>query len=326
MNVTSCGVQQEAPKSSCRSVSIFHNFQTLLRGLDAGRYHPSFPIENDPPQSEGAGARARARMTLCVVALLVALAMAAGRGASAELVGPSPSEPLPVVLWHGMGDTCCNPKSMGRVKDLIQQEIGAYVVSIRLGATEEEDQRAGFFGLVPVQIAHVCHELASDSRLSAGFNAVGFSQGGQFLRAVVQVCPTLVPNFPRTSALVTLGGQHQGVMDWPGCGDAASTALCRSLQALLAFGAYSDFLQRRVVQAQYFKDPRKMDEYLQKNVFLPDINNEKALNEDYKRNLARLDLLMLLMWKNDTTVVPRESSLFGVSPSDLLLARSPSRF
>ncbi|WZN64525.1 palmitoyl protein thioesterase [Chloropicon roscoffensis] len=251
-------------------------------------------------------------MTLCVVALLVALAMAAGSGASAELVGPSPSEPLPVVLWHGMGDTCCNPKSMGRVKDLIQQEIGAYVVSIRLGATEAEDQRAGFFGLVPVQIAHVCHELASDSRLSAGFNAVGFSQGGQFLRAVVQVCPTLVPNFPRTSALVTLGGQHQGVMDWPGCGDAASTALCRSLQALLAFGAYSDFLQRRVVQAQYFKDPRKMDEYLQKNVFLPDINNEKALNEDYKRNLARLDLLMLLMWKNDTTVVPRESSLFGV--------------
>jgi hypothetical protein len=24
--------------------------------------------------------------------------------------------PTPVVLWHGMGDSCCNPSSMGSIK------------------------------------------------------------------------------------------------------------------------------------------------------------------------------------------------------------------
>lgn len=26
--------------------------------------------------------------------------------------------PLPVVLWHGMGDTCCNPLSIGRIQQV----------------------------------------------------------------------------------------------------------------------------------------------------------------------------------------------------------------
>ena len=30
------------------------------------------------------------------------------------------SEALPVVIWHGMGDSCCNPASMGRIKQVIE--------------------------------------------------------------------------------------------------------------------------------------------------------------------------------------------------------------
>ena len=84
--------------------------------------------------------------------------------------------------------------------------------------------------------------------------------------------------------------------------------------SLLSFGAYSDYLRTRVVQAQYFKDPYEHEEYLAKNVFLPYINNEvvEERKESYKKNLASLDLLLLYMWKDDKTVVPKESSLFGV--------------
>jgi hypothetical protein len=33
-----------------------------------------------------------------------------------------------VVLWHGMGDTCCLPTSMGYVKKMIEKAIpGVYV-------------------------------------------------------------------------------------------------------------------------------------------------------------------------------------------------------
>ena len=45
-----------------------------------------------------------------------------------------------------------------------------------------------------------------------GYHAVGFSQGGQFLRAVAQRCPD-----PPMKNLVTMGGQHQGVYGIPNC-------------------------------------------------------------------------------------------------------------
>ena len=58
-------------------------------------------------------------------------------------------------------------------------------------------------------------------------------QGSQLLRAVVQRCQHLLPGKMHT--LVTLGGQHQGVMDVPGCsapGNNESLA-CRAMQTML---------------------------------------------------------------------------------------------
>uniref|UniRef100_H3CG59 Palmitoyl-protein thioesterase 1 n=1 Tax=Tetraodon nigroviridis TaxID=99883 RepID=H3CG59_TETNG len=41
---------------------------------------------------------------------------------------------VPLVLWHGMGDSCCNPLSMGAVKKMMEEEIpGIYVLSLRIG-------------------------------------------------------------------------------------------------------------------------------------------------------------------------------------------------
>jgi hypothetical protein len=38
------------------------------------------------------------------------------------------ASPLSVVLWHGMGDSCCLPMSMGWVKKTIEQRVpGVYV-------------------------------------------------------------------------------------------------------------------------------------------------------------------------------------------------------
>ena len=30
---------------------------------------------------------------------------------------------LPVVIWHGMGDSCCNNRSIGAVRNLIEQAL-----------------------------------------------------------------------------------------------------------------------------------------------------------------------------------------------------------
>ena len=101
----------------------------------------------------------------------------------------------------------------------------------------------------------VCGELAALPELSAGFVAVGFSQGGQLLRAVVQRCQHLLPGKMHT--LVTLGAQHQGIMEVPGCATPALNVTpswaCRAMQTMLGWGAYVPFVQRHSVQAQYWQ-------------------------------------------------------------------------
>lgn len=79
--------------------------------------------------------------------------------------------------------------------------------------------------------------------------------GGQFLRAVAQRCQGR--GYPRMGVLVTMGGQHQGVMNVPECWNPSfnmtPSALCAAMQTVLGFGAYLPFIRDRLVQAQYFK-------------------------------------------------------------------------
>lgn len=53
-----------------------------------------------------------------------------------------------------------------------------------------------------------------------------------------------------------------------------------------------------------------MDTYLQANIFLPDINNERASkNSKYKQNLVTLNKFVLYQFTEDSMVVPRDSSV-----------------
>jgi len=212
----------------------------------------------------------------------------------------------PVVLWHGMGDTCCYPFSMGAIKDQIQTILpGTYVHSIELGGNIVADEIEGFLGDVDDQIQEVCQQLAADYYLSGGFNAVGFSQGGQFLRAYVERC-----NNPPVYNLVTMGGQHQGIAELPQC-TAANWTICEFIQQLMAYGAYNPIVQSTVVQAQYFQDPLDYASFLKYNHFLTDINNLININGTYKQNLLTLNSLVLVQFIYDTVVVPRISEWFG---------------
>jgi palmitoyl-protein thioesterase len=219
--------------------------------------------------------------------------------------------PRPTVLWHGMGDTCCFSFSMGAVKDSIEQSIpGVYVSSIMIGSNIVEDEAYGFLGDVSSEVSDVCSQLKSDPQLQNGFNAVGFSQGGQFLRAYVERC-----NDPPVYNLITMGGQHQGVADIPECTSVNST-ICSIVEELLALGAYNSLVQELVVQAQYFHDPLEPNEYLTYNTFLPDINSDITINTTYKENIMKLNNLVLVMFAEDTVVVPKESSWFGFFPDN----------
>ena len=260
----------------------------------------------------------------------------------------------PVVLWHGMGDACCEKRSLGPVVQRVKKKLGAdaRVESLVVASGQDVDDDAStfaqvyssFFGNALEQVDAVCAYLSSKYGTEP-LNLVGFSQGGQLLRALVQRCDTIgVHN------LITLGAQHQGVMTIPGCTDdthtpsgrtssggsegsmssddvvATATAtsaagsrggswgLCAAMQRLVGIGAYTPVVQTRSIQAQYFKDPYKLEAYTARNIFLADINNERDGKEPdlhYAERLGRVNQLVMFRFDNDTTVVPRDSAWFS---------------
>uniref|UniRef100_A0A914WAB8 Palmitoyl-protein thioesterase 1 n=1 Tax=Plectus sambesii TaxID=2011161 RepID=A0A914WAB8_9BILA len=215
------------------------------------------------------------------------------------------SDPVPVVIWHGMGDSCCNPESMGYIKKLIEDNVpGVYVLSLMIGDSTSADVEHGFFMNVNTQVEEVCETLRKDARLASGYNAVGFSQGGQFLRAVAQRCPD-----PPMRNLISVGGQHQGIFGFPRC--PAADWICEAVRRMLDWGAYVSFVQSSIVQAEYWHDPLNEKEYREKSVFLADINNELVYKDAYKQNLLKLNNFLLVMFTQDGMVVPRESEWFG---------------
>ncbi|KAI9540222.1 Palmitoyl-protein thioesterase 1 [Dissostichus eleginoides] len=213
---------------------------------------------------------------------------------------------VPLVIWHGMGDSCCNPLSMGAMKKMIEEEIsGIYVLSLMIGKNVVQDTENGFFLNVNEQVSMACSQLAQDPQLKGGYNAMGFSQGAQFLRAVAQRCPS-----PPMKNLISVGGQHQGVYGLPRC-PGESSHICDMIRKALNSGAYSDLVQKHLVQAQYWHDPLNDDLYKKHSLFLADINQERAVNETYKKNLQLLEKFVMVKFLQDTVVDPVDTEWFG---------------
>lgn len=194
---------------------------------------------------------------------------------------------------------------MQRISNLINSTLnGVYIRSIRIGDDELEDRLRSFFDNMNNQIEYVCNMLKRDPLLKDGFNAIGFSQASQFFRAYVQRC-----NNPPVRSLITIGGQHQGVYGFPRCpGD--EIEFCDKMRELLSKGAYIPWIQKSVVQAQYWHDPIDTESYHKYNIFLADINNEVYINNTYKKNLLSLKNLVLVKFNNDSMVQPIESQWF----------------
>ena len=238
---------------------------------------------------------------------------------------------LPVVFLHGMGDSCCSAWSLGSLAEDTSKALGVPVVSIDTGGGRgvAADVASGFFGRADALVARACADLEADTRLADGFNAVGFSQGGLFLRAVAQRCPHLP-----LRTLITLGAPHYGVAAPPACPWNASLGktlqqpqqepsppalarLCSIVEAALNAAAFAPPIQAAIIQAQYYRPPDRLADYLVGSLFLADINNERPLkNDTYASSLARLHRFIAFRFDRDITVVPRDSAWFAGVDAD----------
>lgn len=102
------------------------------------------------------------------------------RNGSSTRFSPSLSDALQPFIYSQFNV----PPHQRSVADSIRSLYpGIFVHSISLGgASPAGDRNAGFFGHVESQVESVAYELAGVEELEGGFDAIGFSQGGQFLR------------------------------------------------------------------------------------------------------------------------------------------------
>ncbi|KAL1305463.1 hypothetical protein AAFC00_002342 [Neodothiora populina] len=232
------------------------------------------------------------------------------------------STPLPLLIWHGLGDRY-DADGIQEVAALANRtNPGTYVYPIRLAEDGSSDSRATFFGNMSEYIEQVCNDLSENPKLlfsqdgtkepkkTIKANALGFSQGGQFLRALHQRCPIL-----HLSTLMTFGSQHSGINQFQAC--APLDFLCKGALSAAKSNAFSAWAQSHVVPAQYYRTINETtgeasDEFLEGSRFLADVNNERALKSQvYKDKIAGLDRFVMYVFENDTTVLPKESGWFA---------------
>lgn len=214
----------------------------------------------------------------------------------------------PLVVWHGLGDTYASSGIVQFESEVKKLHPGIFVHSVYIDKDVKEDKRATFYGNINAQIALVAEQLVSIPELGRGFDAIGFSQGGQFLRGYVERY-----NDPPVYNLITFGSQHMGISDIPPC--RSFDFLCEVARRAAKAGVYTEWAQEHLVQAQYFRDPDQLGLYMSLNGFLANINNEVILptarNVTYADNLASLENLILVLFAQDATVIPKESAWFG---------------
>ncbi|OBA21380.1 alpha/beta-hydrolase, partial [Metschnikowia bicuspidata var. bicuspidata NRRL YB-4993] len=214
--------------------------------------------------------------------------------------------PPAIVLWHGLGDRY-NSDGMAHVAELVARLLpGTYVHSIYVDETPALDERRSLFGDANRAVDLVCAQLSNITELSLGFGAIGFSQGGLFLRALIQRCPSIA-----VSKLVTFGSPHMGVLELPVC-QPPDDWVCRKRNQLLKAQVWQDSVQKTVVPAQYFRDPGQYERYLEHSNFLAAVNNERPSegSRAAKRRFERLQKLVLIKFAHDSTLVPKESAFF----------------
>ncbi|WRT66084.1 uncharacterized protein IL334_003037 [Kwoniella shivajii] len=251
-----------------------------------------------------------------------------------QLVLAEEETPRPLVIWHGLGDTALSSGISSFIEDIKSIHPGIFVHSIQipLDGSLDDERRAGFWGNAEEQGWAGCEQIETIPELKGGFDGMGFSQGGLFMRFYAQYC-----NNPPLKNLITFGTPHFGISALIPC-PTPPTLSCILAARAARSGIYTSYAQSHIVQAAYFRDTERLDEFWKINKFIRDLNGEKGLGEDQDHDdddddddddtkqkgrngsgngVDKLDNFIAVMFDQDRTVSPAQSSHFSTySPSN----------
>eukprot|EP00245_Coleochaete_scutata_P001133 TRINITY_DN11376_c2_g2_i1.p1 TRINITY_DN11376_c2_g2~~TRINITY_DN11376_c2_g2_i1.p1 ORF type:complete len:204 (-),score=54.96 TRINITY_DN11376_c2_g2_i1:255-866(-) len=89
--------------------------------------------------------------------------------------------------------------------------------------------------------------------------------------------------------------------------------ICKAIDIVLELGIYSKYVQDHIAPAGYVKIPVDLEAYRKGCTFLPRLNNELASkrNSTYTARFSALHHLVLIMFEEDTVLVPAQTAWFG---------------
>lgn len=215
----------------------------------------------------------------------------------------------PIVVTHGMGDSCFNP-GMQSVTKAAGDHAGQYSVCVPGGPNDVEDTLSGFLVNMDKNVDIFAAKVHADPKLAKGFNAIGLSQGNSVIRGYIERY-----NSPPVLNYLGVHGTVMGVSGFPNCNPAGIISpICDVLDEVLGDLAYAEVIQKHLFQANYFRDPKRMNStsYL-KNSQIAGWNNEDPAraNATHTKNIASVRSMGMVKAMKDTMVYPNAGEWWG---------------
>lgn len=229
---------------------------------------------------------------------------------------------LPVVLAHGMGDSCFN-SGMQHITERVSELLGGvYTTCIPTGSTQGEDTKNGYFLSMDKSVDAFAAGVAADPNLQGGFHAIGFSQGNNVIRGYIAKV-----NSPAVNTFISVNGVNAGIGAVPYCRpdlesdkqQLVGMSMCDLLMEQASRSAYTEFSQEHSFQANYWRDPRPsaLVDY-QKYSQLAVWNNEAGfVNQTLKDNWAKTEGFVWVLARDDGMIWPAQGEQWSApDPAD----------
>jgi len=230
------------------------------------------------------------------------------------LVSAASAAHLPTVYMHGMGDSCFN-SGMKQITTDTGTHLGSYAVCIPTGPDLDSDTNNGFFMTMDKNVEVFAEAIKKDPKLAGGFNAVGFSQGNSVIRGYIQKY-----NNPAVSTWLSVHGTVVGVSSFPKCNPSGLLGpVCKLIDRFIVGpAAYTEFVQNRLFQADYFRDPKQVtSSAYKKNSAIAKWNNEgDTVDPSLAVNFGKTKRFVMIKAEKDSMIYPNDGEWWGAFDAD----------
>jgi len=202
----------------------------------------------------------------------------------------SASNYRPAVIMHGMN---ADPSDYQRLANSIKAKYPGIYVTL----PSVYDDISSMLTHMDKQIAALIKAIKQDPNLSKGFNFYGESQGALLARTYVTLS-----NDPPVYNLIGLNGPQNGVGECPDIEIPVIKQLCGDLGTDLQIYHWP-----LCSFCSYWKGKNKTT-YLNNSQWLANVNNDKTVNQTYRKNMISLNKYMATMALRDKIVQPGQSA------------------